>query len=136
MYERFFGFEEAPFRLTPGDWAIVDDANYLHRHGWQPGQPVTSRAIVADGADMELVTRRNLKPEKTLADLAVAGFEPADDISSDTLAAVTRLKEEDGDAYWLTYGNFYVITRYNRSSLYAMAVYDLAQAILEGHGSR
>ena len=35
-------------------------ANYLHRHGWEPGQPVTYPAIVADGADMELVTRRDL----------------------------------------------------------------------------
>jgi len=109
-------------------------ANYLHRHGWQAGQPVTSRARVAEGADMERVSRSNLKPELTLADLAEAGFTPVDDIASDTPAAVTRLVEEDGDSFWLTFKNFYVITRYNRSPLYAMAVHDLADAIAQAHG--
>ncbi|MEJ2384551.1 MAG: lytic murein transglycosylase B [Xanthomonadales bacterium] len=104
-------------------------ANYLHRHGWAYGQPVTSRARVADGADMERVSRRNLKPEATVAELGAAGFTPTDDVPEDLPAAVTRLREEDGDSYWLTYQNFYVITRYNRSPLYAMAVHDLAQAI-------
>ena len=109
-------------------------ANYLHRHGWEAGQPVTSRAQLAAGANMDLVSRRNLKPEKTLADLASAGFTPVDDIPRDTPAAVTRLAEEDGDSYWITFKNFYVITRYNRSPLYAMAVNDLAGAILEAYG--
>ena len=119
-------------------WSSLADvigsvANYLHRHGWEPGQPVTSRAQVAEGADMELVSRRNLKPEKTLADLAAAGFTPVDDIPGDTPAAVTRLAEENGDSYWVTFKNFYVITRYNRSPLYAMAVNDLAAAIAEAY---
>ena len=119
-------------------WSSLSDvigsvANYLHRHGWEPGQPVTSRAQVAEGAEMELVSRRNLKPEKTLAELAAAGFTPVDDIPGDTPAAVTRLTEEDGDSYWVTFKNFYVITRYNRSPLYAMAVNDLAAAIAEAY---
>ena len=45
-----------------------------------------------------------------------------------------RLEEEDGDSYWLTFENFYVITRYNRSPLYAMAVFELSEAILAGFG--
>ena len=119
-------------------WSSLADvigsvANYLHRHGWQAGQPVTSRAIVAESADMELVSRSNLKPKKTLAELAGKGFTPSDQAPSETPAAVTRLAEASGDSYWLTYQNFYVITRSNRSPLYAMAVYDLSQAILEGH---
>ncbi len=119
-------------------WSSMADvigsvANYLHRHGWQPGQPVTSRAKVAQDADMELVSRRNLKPEKTVAELAASGFTPIEAVSPDTPAAVTRLREEAGDSYWMTYKNFYVITRYNRSPLYAMAVYDLSQAVLEAY---
>ena len=109
-------------------------ANYLHRHGWQYGQPVASRAVVAEDADMDRVSRRNLKPEATVAELAAAGFTPADAQPADLPAAVTRLREEDGDSYWLTYRNFYVITRYNRSPLYAMAVHDLARAIAAEYG--
>lgn len=118
-------------------WSSLPDvigsvANYLHRHGWQPGQPVTYPAIVADGADMELVTRRDFNPKKTLADLKVSGFTIAEPVSSDTPATVTRLKEEDGNRYFVTFKNFYVITRYNRSPLYAMAVYELSEAIRSG----
>ena len=119
-------------------WSSMADvigsvANYLHRHGWQPGQPVTSRAKVAEGANMELVSRRNLKPEKTVAELAESGFTPMDAVPADTPAAVTRLREEEAESYWVTYKNFYVITRYNRSPLYAMAVFDLSQDILEAY---
>ena len=92
---------------------------------------VTVAAEVADGAQMDLVSRRNLKPAKTVAELAEAGFTPASPIAAETPAAVTRLRQEDGQSYWMTFKNFYVITRYNRSPLYAMAVYDLSQAILE-----
>lgn len=118
-------------------WSSLADvvgsvANYLHRHGWQYEQPVTTRARLEEEANMDLVSRRNLKPEKTVAELAASGFTPVDEVPADTPAAVTRLAEESGDSYWITFKNFYVITRYNRSPLYAMAVYDLSQAVLEG----
>ncbi len=61
-----------------------------------------------------------------------AGFTSAEPVSGDTLAAVARLEEEDGDHYFITFKNFYVITRYNRSPLYAMAVYELSEAIRNG----
>ena len=86
--------------------------------------------------DLELETRasdaRCLKPETTVAELGAAGFTPVDAQPGDLPAAVTRLREEDGDSYWLTYRNFYVITRYNRSPLYAMAVFELSEAIRAG----
>ena len=110
-------------------------ANYLHRHGWQPGQPVTTRAGVAEDADMDLVSRSNLKPGKTVAELAESGFVPVDPVPSNTPGAVTRLREETGDSYWLTFQNFYVITRYNRSPLYAMAVYQLSEELMRGMDS-
>lgn len=119
-------------------WSSLADvigsvANYLHRHGWEPGQPVTLPVEVAEGADLELVSRSNLKPEKTVAELAEAGFLPLGEVAPDTPAAVTRLEQEDGDSYWMTFRNFYVITRYNRSPLYAMAVYDLSEAVRAGY---
>lgn len=123
-------------------WSSMPDiigsvANYLHRHGWEAGQPVAWPAIVAPGADMTLVAERDFNPGKTLAELATGGFGPAEahaaeTVADDTLVTVTGLEEENGDHYWLTFKNFYVITRYNRSPLYAMAVHELSQAILAG----
>ncbi len=118
-------------------WSSMDDvigsvANYLHRHGWAYGEPVTYRATVAAGADMGLVSRRDFKVKKTVDELAAGGFESTQAVNGDTLAAVARLEEGEDDSYWLAFRNFYVITRYNRSPLYAMAVFDLSEAIRKG----
>jgi len=118
-------------------WSSMDDvigsvANYLHRHGWQYGEPVTFPARVRDNANMDLVTRRDFKVKMTVDELAAGGFETTEPISGDTLAAVARLEESEGESFWLTFKNFYVITRYNRSPLYAMAVFDLSEAIRAG----
>ncbi len=120
-------------------WSSLPDvigsvANYLHRHGWEPGQPVTYPAIVSSDADMGLVAKRDFKPKKTMAELAQAGFRTNEPVGSETPGAVARLEEEDGDEYFITFQNFYVITRYNRSPLYAMAVYELSEAIRSGFG--
>ncbi len=120
-------------------WSSMDDvigsvANYLHRHGWEYGEPITYRAMVAEGADMELVSRRDFKVKMTVDELAAGGFESTEPVSGDILAAVARLEEEEGDSYWLTFKNFYVITRYNRSPLYAMAVFELSEAIRKDFG--
>ncbi|MEE8496286.1 MAG: lytic murein transglycosylase B [Xanthomonadales bacterium] len=118
-------------------WSSMDDvigsvANYLHRHGWQYGEPVTFRAGVRDNANMELISRRDFKVKMTIDELAVGGFESTEPLSGDTLAAVVRLDESAGESYWLTFRNFYVITRYNRSPLYAMAVFELSEALQSG----
>ncbi len=118
-------------------WSSMSDvigsvANYLHRHGWEYGQPVTYAAEVSEDADMDLVTRRDFKPKMTAAELAGGGFAPRAPVDSDMPAAVVRLEEQEGDSYWITFENFYVITRYNRSPLYAMAVFELSEAIREG----
>jgi membrane-bound lytic murein transglycosylase B len=128
-------------------WSSMPDiigsvANYLHRHGWQPGRPVVTPARVAPDADMSVVARRDFKPRKTVTELEAAGFgidapasgadaaEPSGDGGG--RATVVRLEEEDGERYWLAFDNFYVITRYNRSPLYAMAVFELSEAIRAG----
>ena len=54
------------------------------------------------------------------------------DLPGDLPAATMKLVEEDRNTYWLTFKNFYVITRYNRSPRYAMAVYELSQEIKQG----
>ncbi len=118
-------------------WSSMDDvigsvANYLHRHGWLYGEPVTYRAEILDNANMDLVSRRDFKVKMNIDELAAGGFKSTENLSGDTLAAVARLEESRGISYWLTFKNFYVITRYNRSPLYAMAVFELSEELKAG----
>jgi len=107
-------------------------ANYLHRHGWQPGQPVTSTAIASEGAAFDEVSTKNFKPSLTVAQWQEKGFTSSSELPPELPAAVLKLVEEKQNTYWLIFKNFYVITRYNRSPRYAMAVYELSQEIKKG----
>lgn len=118
---------------STGD-AVGSVANYLHRHGWQAGQPVASRARASKEADFSELKKRNYKPRLSVAQWQEKGFKSSDDLPPELPAAVVKLVDEERNTYWLTFKNFYVITRYNRSPLYAMAVYDLSQEIKKGMG--
>ena len=107
-------------------------ANYLHRHGWQAGQPVTRRAWAGKEADFAAISKRNFKPTLSVSEWQEKGFHSSNELSPDLSAAVIKLKEADRSTYWLTFKNFYVITRYNRSPKYAMAVFELSQEIKKG----
>ena len=120
------------WRSTPD--VVGSVANYLHRHGWQPGQPVTRQAIASEGAAFDEISSRGFKPSLTVAEWQEKGFQSSNELSPDLPAAVLKLKEKNRNTYWLTFKNFYVITRYNRSPRYAMAVYDLSQEIKNGMG--
>lgn len=107
-------------------------ANYLHRHGWQPGEPVTRRARASRGAAFDEISTNNFTPTLTVAQWQEKGFTSSSELSPALPAAVLKLEEENRKTYWLTFKNFYVITRYNRSPRYAMAVYELSQEIKRG----
>ncbi|MCP4047607.1 MAG: lytic murein transglycosylase B [Gammaproteobacteria bacterium] len=107
-------------------------ANYLHRHGWQPGKPVTRRARASSDAAFDKISTRGLKPTLTVAEWQEKGFTSSSELSPAIPAAVLKLVEKDRNSYWLTFKNFYVITRYNRSPRYAMAVHQLSQEIKKG----
>jgi membrane-bound lytic murein transglycosylase B len=109
-------------------------ANYLHRHGWEPGQPVTRRAIASRDADFAELEKRNYKPSLSVAEWEEKGFKSSNELLPEMPAAVLKLAEEKRNTYWLVFNNFYVITRYNRSPRYAMAVYELSQEIKKGMG--
>lgn len=111
-------------------------ANYLHRHGWQPGQPVTRRAWAAKDAAFDAISSRNFTPTLSVAEWQEKGFISSNKLAPDLPAAVLKLVEKDRNTYWLTFRNFYVITRYNRSPRYAMAVFELSQEINRGMDSR
>ncbi len=125
----FDGDGRIDFDADPQD-AIGSVAHYLHAHGWEPGAAVAVRAV--------------LTPEATPAPLVAAGIEPSLDAATLDAAGVRALGIQPVDAmatlvdletpgaateYWLGYRNFYVITRYNRSSFYAMSVFQLAEAL-------
>lgn len=114
--------------------AIGSVANYLARHDWQRGQPVILPArIEPDRRDG--VARRldgGLSERRSIAAWAEEGV-TADSLPTDLApepVGVLVLEEGAAEAsHWLAFHNFYVITRYNRSRLYATAVWRLAQAI-------
>ena len=113
--------------FTPVD-AIHSVANYFVHHGWELEGPVTSRAAVSVGFD-DSVIGRGLKPNRSVEALSLAGYHPQDKVSPTLKARVIRFNDADGDEFWLGYKNFYVISRYNPRSKYAMAVYQLSLSI-------
>jgi len=113
--------------------AIASVANYFKQHKWRLGEPVIARA--QRSASAKALNERPKKPKWTVAELRDWGYQPAEPVGEDQLATIVRLQHEDGYRDYLGYHNFYVITRYNRSPLYAMAVHQLSQALLAGYRS-
>ncbi len=105
-------------------------ANYFVEHGWQAGQPVAVRAQPA--ADARVLPDPGLDPVYPLQQMEVWGYAPLERVDADTPSTLLKLDGERGPEYWLVFGNFRAITRYNKSPLYAMAVYQLAQSIAAG----
>lgn len=110
--------------------AIASVANYFKAHGWQTGKPVFVRANVSGKVDDSMVNS-TARPDATLAELSKKGIKPAVNVNGEHKAALLSYQQEQGPEYWLGFNNFYVITRYNRSQLYAMAVWQLSEAIKE-----
>ncbi len=108
--------------------AIGSVANYLKRHNWRPGQPIATRAFVNADKHHDWV-KQGIKPKVSLAKARDYGVRWEGDLSLKHKAALIELEQPDGPEYWLGLNNFYVITRYNHSQLYAMAVYQLAEHI-------
>lgn len=113
--------------LNPVD-AIGSVANYLNQHGWREGEPITGRARVSGDQFIALFTK-NLKPRLTVKELAIKGVTPLEQFDEGLKAAPIKLTGQHGFEYWLGLNNFYVITRYNHSKLYAMAVYQLSREL-------
>jgi membrane-bound lytic murein transglycosylase B len=114
-------------------WNNADDvigsvANYFKRHGWTRGEPIASRARVAAPERIEN-NINELKPNTSIGLLRHRGVTPLQSLGDDEMASLFRFDGADGEEYWLGLNNFYVITRYNHSALYAMAVYQLSREI-------
>jgi len=115
--------------------AIGSIANYLRRHGWQPGQTMV-HPTQYQGSDLpQDLIDRGLKPSVTREELRKSGLSTAHLPEGDDAITVFSLTQPDGEELWLGRQNFYAITRYNHSRMYAMAVIQLSEAIRSGYES-
>ena len=117
----------------PAD-AIGSVANYFKSHGWQAGVPVVVRANVQSPSGARAM-KSGFATRYSLSDLAGRGITPASSLGGVSQVSLLEFDVGTGYAYWLGTQNFYTITRYNHSSYYAMAVYQLGRAIAERKGS-
>lgn len=109
--------------------AIGSVARYFAMHGWQTGQAVTLPIKPAKVIEEGLLEPAP-KPTFAVSEIRAAGYGVPDSVADEDIAAVIRLKNETSEEYWLGLKNFYVITRYNHSPLYAMAVYQLSRELV------
>ena len=114
------------------NWADVAGsiANYFNAHGWQTSEPVAVQATLGSawaGATPE--PANTLKPADTIASLSDKGVVFSTDLSPDDKASLLTYEGHDGIEHWVGYRNFFVITRYNRSVMYALAVYQLGEEV-------
>ncbi len=111
-------------------WGSVPDAigsvaNYFYRHDWKNGQAVAELAVFESSAK-SLITD-SPKPVHSYQKMKAGGIYPKR--KGNGKYTLLKLQAEEGAEYWIGHHNFYVITRYNHSNLYAMAVYQLSQEI-------
>ncbi|MDD2885755.1 MAG: lytic murein transglycosylase B [Dechloromonas sp.] len=109
------------------DDAIGSVAHFLLQHGWQSGQPIAVPARLAGPPANEWL-EAGIQPRLLAGDLLAAGV-LADTPPTARVTLVDLITPGQATEYWLGFDNFYVITRYNRSSFYAMSVFQLAEAI-------
>ncbi len=113
---------------NPAD-AIGSVANYFKKHGWREGEPTLVRMRFPEELDKTLFNKKG-KPNTPLSKAKSMGFNPTQKGLDENLnVKPLHYYGKNGDEYWLGFHNYYVITRYNRSRLYAMAVWQLSQKI-------
>jgi membrane-bound lytic murein transglycosylase B len=112
------------------DWSDVfaSVSNYLLKNGWRPGEPVMARADVT-GARLEGLSDDQLALSETVQSLHARGIRFETTLPPEAPAVLIPLIVADGFEYRVGFSNYYAITRYNRSALYASAVNDLAEAL-------
>jgi membrane-bound lytic murein transglycosylase B len=109
------------------DDAIGSVARFLEQHGWQAGKAIAVPAATNGAPDTALI-QAGIRPSLKVADLAEKGVR-ADTDPQGTVALIDLVSPNKETEYWLGFENFYVITRYNRSTFYAMSVFQLAEEI-------
>ncbi len=112
---------------NPAD-AIASVANYFARHHWKTGNDIAF-PVTATGDQYQQALTRGLKPDIKAAQLKALHVHLPEQINDDELLKLLSFEQENGQDLWVGLENFYVITRYNHSPLYALAVFQLSQAV-------
>lgn len=113
----------------PAD-AIASVAYFLQQHGWEKEGAVVARVRIEGDRHTQLIDE-GIRPKRKPSELAAFGVTPEGTgaLPEQASALIDLVTPNQPTEYWLGFQNFFVITRYNRSSFYAMAVHDLAQAL-------
>ncbi|MDT8406345.1 MAG: lytic murein transglycosylase B [Methylococcales bacterium] len=112
---------------NPAD-AAASIANYLKVHHWQAGQDIAF-LVKPKGDAYQKQLSKTVKPNLSLSQVRGLQIAIPEGLPADTQASLLSLDGAGGEEVWLTLENFYVITRYNHSPLYAMAVFQLSRAL-------
>lgn len=110
--------------------AIGSVGNYFKQHGWQAGKAVATRAEVKNDLYLAVLSG-SLEPHMRATELPDYDITTKQILNDDVGIKLLEFELEQGREFWLGFDNFYVITRYNHSALYAMAVFQLAEEIRE-----
>lgn len=102
-------------------------ANYFSQHGWIEGATVVHPVTLQDKSILN--EKNELKPYVTINQLKKQGVEINHALDGAQQVTLMKLEGKKGDEYWIGLNNFYVITRYNHSDLYAMAVFQLSEKL-------
>jgi peptidoglycan lytic transglycosylase B len=113
-----------------GDWedVIGSVANYFIRHHWRRDQQIVAQAFLGEQWHGE-VPKNSLKARDTVSSLSGKGVMFSTSLPAESEAQLLTLQGKDGAQYWVGFHNFFVITRYNTSVMYALAVQQLGQEI-------
>jgi membrane-bound lytic murein transglycosylase B len=111
---------------SPAD-AIASVANFLQQHGWQKDGAIAI-AAQAEGEKIAALLGEDIKPNRTPAELVAFGIS-SPGAPEEPAALIDLVTPQQPTEYRLGFNNFYVLTRYNRSSFYALAVNDLAETL-------
>lgn len=114
------------------NWADVAGsiANYFNAHGWTTGEEVVSLASLGDAWSGDAPMPANtLRPDATVSTLSRMGVMFATDLPGEAKSQLLTYDGKDGIEHWVGFHNFFVITRYNRNVMYALAVHQLGQEI-------
>jgi membrane-bound lytic murein transglycosylase B len=112
---------------NPAD-AIVSVANYFVKHHWQQGDAITF-PVAAQGESFQQALTKGLKPNISWSELQSLSITSEHTIDANEVVKLLEYEQEKNKDLWVALHNFYVITRYNHSHLYAMAVYQLSDAV-------